>query len=216
MNDSFTFAVDEQCPLQHALNLLLNQFLELRKSGAPEDQLQAASDALLASFESFRAGTRHSNPAWVVRVLEGNIRSTLGDFTTAIDLEREALQHAADDIQRSKSHNNLCDYFRCIGRTADAVEHGLAAVQLCRGRNAGILITCAQALHAAGRLDDANGLIRVVARSARIGARGDILTAHALFDDTFALMSDLSAVKVVMNELRALNTAQAPSVQADL
>jgi tetratricopeptide (TPR) repeat protein len=184
-------------PGQRSLAGLINDFEQ-----ASADSDQAAMAALKARIRAdliaFResSGDGHSNPDWVIPVMEANALSSFGDLNGAISLELRGLKHAHAPQQIGISHMNLSDHFRRLGRLEEALEHAFAAHETTP--NEGAALNLAMALYKLGKKKAAGKVIEEIAKVSSPTNATSFMSAALLFEADLREMSDVPQVKQLL------------------
>lgn len=200
---TFTHAVDERTELQREIVNLLNLHRDLKKETRADLKALSKSKQLIeAKLANFESDSGHSNHPWIVTTVKSLAASAFGEQALAISLSKEALELANTDTERGKNANNLCQFYR-DDDPVEAVRWGYYAILWTDGRNEGVVLTYAQALHAANRYKEAEHWISEVSKEAALSHKGDILTAHLKFEDYFRdNMLNLKIIRELYRDLQ--------------
>ncbi|MFG0326391.1 MAG: hypothetical protein ACF8SC_03870 [Phycisphaerales bacterium JB037] len=175
-----------------------NEAHEARAAGDTKT-LDICRRELLTLLERYDAtdGQGHPNPAWARANQRALAMSALGEVEQAIRLERAALRYADTPLRREISLGNLADRCVRIGRAHEAVEMFLAAWEETDGSVA-LLLTGAQALHAAGLFEDADRLVAAAVEIEPEPTESNELGAYLRYEDRLREMApDLRTLRAL-------------------
>lgn len=214
--DSFIYAAHRRSEKQQACLDLLNEFSFLSETGAPQEHLKVLREEIEDRLEDFTVNCNHHHSAWITRTLRALSLAAFGEFREAIALESEAMHFAEDDIELSKNYSNRGDYARRWAgnvpagdeRTEllnSAINDGMRAISLSAGKNTGIAITTALAFAAAGKLQEADAMITLIAEGSSFSKEaGDSFRTHLLHNPNLkALRSQLPSLERAYLKLKS-------------
>lgn len=190
---SFSYATftETMLPEKQAVLDAVNEYEYCRRT---PDRLPESERKLRARLREFEEQFPADFPFrhWHIRIMQGMVASTLGDFDAAIKLDQESLLAAGSDEQRAISYLNLSEDYRYAGRYNESVDFGLEAYRL-NPAHKGLVCNLALALAKAGRRDDAKNILSVFLKDYSVDDPRDLFAAYVRYSEEMQELLDLRA-----------------------
>jgi tetratricopeptide (TPR) repeat protein len=200
----FALALYERTPMQKGLLTLFNRCEEaIRQNDAlSQSELREEIEQNFTDIERAK-GDGHSNPAWLLETLRGNIARLFDQDQKYLDRAGRSLELARAEWQKAVSSHNIAGALLRLGRPAEAIEYQIRAVDL-DPYNEGFWAQLVEAYFRDGRLEDAEDILSNVQSSFGL-EKGSAWAMCLKHDSTFLEMAAKSRIcRDLVQRARAL------------